>query len=134
MIQFETLPDNLSKPHKSDNSKDDGSFVSFGTMMDAKKPQRSTPSTGTDSISSPTFPSESFNEQQTESLAASNAENESLQQQIQSLLLEKAQWEANNQPLSPPNSPRHNSASYSSTFHPLSPTSDRSKETRQVDE
>ena len=77
-IQFESLPDDLAKTPQSDSPKDDGSFVSFGTMMDAKKPQRSTPSTSTNSISSPTFPSESFNEQQAESLAASNAENESL--------------------------------------------------------
>ena len=133
-IQFESLPDDLAKSPQSDSLKDDGSFVSFGTMLDAKKHQRSTPSTSTDSISSPTFPSESFNEQQAESLAASNAENESLRQQIQSLLLEKAKWEESNKPISPPNSPRHNSASYSSTFQPLSPASDRSKETRQVDE
>ena len=97
-IQFDKLPDDLNKPKSKNPPRDDGSFISFGTMMDAKRTNQPTPTTGTDSLSSPTFQADSTNEQQAETLAATNAENEQLRQQIQSLLLEKAKWDATKTP------------------------------------
>ena len=137
-FQFEGLPSDLQadKTNTSGNSRDDGSFVSFGTMMDAKR-QTSTPTTtGTDSLSSPSFLTDSIQENQAESITATTAENEELRKQIQSLLLEKAQWTQepspdNNAP--PPPSP--SSASYSPTFNP-EPTNaaTRSKGTSKRDD
>ena len=120
-FQFEGLPSDLSndKPSIETNPWDDGSFVSFRTMMDTKRPSTTPTSTGTDSLSSPSFLTDSIQENQAESLAATTAENEELRKQIQSLLLEKEQW--NQEPpsktnTSPPLSP--STGSYSPTFNP----------------
>ena len=142
-FQFEDLPSDLQEDKISTQgtSRDDGSFVSFGTMMDAKR-QNSTPTTtGTDSLSSPSFLTDSIQENQAESIAATNAENEELRKQIQSLLLEKAQWKRdpstdNNAPNPPsPPPPSSPSTSYSPTFNSESTdAATRSKGTSEKDE
>ena len=120
-FQFEDLPSDLNtdKTPPGSNSCDDSSFVSFGTTMDAKRQPPTPTTTGTDSLSSPSFLTDSIQENQAESIVATTAENEELCKQIQSLLLEKAQWNQDSSPktnISPPHSP--STGSYSSTFNP----------------
>ena len=133
-IEFEGLPEALAtkdaKPRKKNH--DDNSFVSFGTTMDLKKTTNST--SGTDSFSSPTFLTDSINEQQAESLAASNAENEELRKKIQELLLEKAQCDDQKPSSTTQTSNEDPNASYSPTFNPPSPAGSRSKASSQSDE
>lgn len=53
-FQFEDLPPELQTNRPpGEPPKDDGSFVSFGTMLDAKRPPTTPTTMGTDSLSSP---------------------------------------------------------------------------------
>ena len=137
-IQFEGLSEAMNS-HTSisanKHSSDDGSFVSFGTAMDAKKNTNMTASlSGNDSLSSPSFLSTSINEQTAESLAVSNAENEELRRQVRDLLLEKEQWETSNshRPSTPP--PTIQNSSYSTTFNPSPTAGTRSKNASPSDD
>ena len=128
MIEFDDSV-SLQTQKKTPSSNDDNSFVSFGTILEAKKPSPSQ-TTGTDSLSSPSFPTESTNSTQAELMAATTAENESLRQQIESLLLEKSKWDSshNSQPHPQPQS------NNTPTTSQLSEADVRSKNISQGDE
>ena len=108
-MQFEGIPSpNSQQNEETSPQTDDSSFISFGTLMDAKKSPSPNITTAT-STSSPSNLTDSITEDHTESLAASNAENELLRQQIQQLLIEKQQWTNNAQnPSTPPSTPPPN--------------------------
>ena len=128
-MQFEGLKEalNSSQSPSTKPTTDDTSFVSFGTMMDAKKSNPPSSIMGTDSMSTPSFLTTSINENQEDSMAATNAENEELRRQVRDLLLEKAQWTTNSDNPPGTTTPPDSNTNYSPTFQPSPSAGTRSK-------
>ena len=127
MIKFDNLPLSLQHQKSTPNGKDNGSFVSFGSNNVRGKthlpiPPPASHTTGTNSLLSPSFPTESANSHQAELITTTTAENESLHQQIQSLLLEKSQWQTSTHSNHPPHN-NHRLPATSNTFN-LPPEAD----------